>query len=105
MVSEVTAIKRQAHINQGQVNWIADKIVDDDRRATHPQAVVHKFHYLLRVQMMSKQAATHQIKTSVCERKSHRISGHRRRSISRTVFQMRRSAVEQRDLKMDSQLQ
>ena len=28
MAGEVTAIKRQAHINQGKVNWIADYVID-----------------------------------------------------------------------------
>src|SRR5579864_876539 len=59
VVREVTAIERQTQINQANVNWVADQIVDDDRGAAYPQTLVHKCHYFVWFEMMSKQAATH----------------------------------------------
>src|ERR1700680_3683503 len=87
------------------MNRIAHQIVDDHSGAAYPKTVVHKFQYLLRLQVMSKETATHQIETSVREGKCERISGHRQSSISSAVFQMRMGAVQQCDLKMNPRLQ
>ena len=96
-MSEAAAIEGQAKIDQSQMNRIADYIVDDDGRAAHAQTLVRKLDQLVRFEMMSKKAATHQIKTSVGEGKGDGIAGYRGCSISGAVSEMRMSSIEERD--------
>ena len=73
------------------MNWIANHIVDDDRGAAYPEALINKLNYLSRLQMMSEEAATYHVETFVCEGKRERITGDSGVSI---LVQVRRRTVK-----------
>ena len=100
-MGEATAIEGEAEIDQPKMNWIADHVVDDDRRAAHAQALVYKLDQVLRLQMMNKQTTADHIKTSVREGKSNGIAGYSGCSMSGAVSEMRMSSIEKCDLKLN----
>src|SRR5215471_18833571 len=96
---EATAIEGQAQIDESEMNWIADYIVDDDRRAGHSQPLVHKLHHILGFQMMNKQAAAYKVKASIGEGQSNCIAGHGGCPMTSAVSEMRMSPIEESDFK------
>ncbi len=59
VVCKVTSIKRQTRISQGEVNWVANEIVNHHCDAANTKTFVHKLQDLVRLQMMNEEATIH----------------------------------------------
>ena len=103
-MGEAAAIEREAQIDQSQMKWIADHIVDDDRGAAHSQTFVNKPHDILWFQMMNEQATAYDVKTTVGKGQSDGVASYSLRAISSAIAEMRVSPIEKSNLKANPRL-
>jgi hypothetical protein len=92
----MTSHQGKARIDQRQMERVSNQIVDQDGAACHATGLLAEARELRRFQMMSEQAATHQIETVVTKRKGERVSNQR----TMATLQVGGNAVEIRDIEL-----
>jgi len=93
----MTSHEWKTRIDQRQMERVTDQIVYEYGAASHATGFLTEASELRRFQMVSEQAATHQIETVVAKRKGERVGNQG----TMAALQVRGNAVEIRDIELD----